>query len=161
MAYTEIQKRNKRKYYYRVISIRKGDKVSKKRKYLGVDLSDKELAEKEKKADKVLLKNKLKKDIKKSAIEKIKPKIIKILKKNKIKKAGIFGSYVKGEQKKNSDIDILIEPTKGMGLEFVGVKLELEDELGRKVDLVTYKGIHPLIKRKILKEEVRIIWNEN
>lgn len=161
MAYTEIQERNKRKYYYRVISVRKGNKVSKKRKYLGVDLSDKGLSEKERKADKTLLKNKLKKDTKKSSIEKMKLKIIKILKKNKIKKAGIFGSYVRGEQKKNSDVDILIKPTKGMGLKFVGVKLELEDELGRKVDLVTYKGIHPLIKRKILKEEVRIIWNEN
>jgi len=157
MAYTEIQMRNKKLYYYRVISIRKGNKVSKKRKYLGADLFDKELTEKEKEADNVLLKNRLEKDTKKMAIEEIKPKIIKILKKNKIKKAGVFGSYVRGEQKKNSDIDILIEPTKGMGLEFVGVKLELENELGRKVDLVTYKGIHPLIKRKILKEEVRII----
>ncbi len=154
MAYTEIQERNKRKYYYRVISVRRGNKVSKKRKYLGVNLSVKKLAEKERESDKEL---DTKKEIKKSVIEELKPKIVKILKKNKIKKAGIFGSYVKGKQKKNSDIDILIEPAKGMGLEFVGVKLELEDELGRKVDLVTYKGIHPLIKRKILKEEVRII----
>ena len=157
MVYTEIQKRNKRKYYYRVISIRKGNKVSKKRKYLGVDLFDKELAEKEKKADKVLLKNKLKKDAKKSVIEKIKPKIIKILKKNKIKKAGIFGSYVKGEQKKNSDIDILIQPPKGMGLQFVGVQFELEKALKRKVDLVSYNGISPYLKDKILSQEVRII----
>ena len=90
-------------------------------------------------------------------LKKIKPKIVEILKKKGVKKAGIFGSYVRGEQKKNSDIDILIQPTEGMGLEFVGVKLELEDELGRKVDLITYKGIHPLIKKKILKEEIRII----
>ena len=154
MAYTEIQERNKRKYYYRVISVRKGNNVFKKRKYLGVNLSVKELAEKEKEADKEL---DTKKEIKKNMIEELKPKIIKILKKNKIKKAGIFGSYVRGEQKKNSDIDIIIEPVKGMGLEFVGVKLELEDKLGRKIDLVSYKGIHPLIKRKILKEEIRII----
>jgi len=155
MVYTEIQRRNNKKYFYRVISIRKGDKVSKKRKYLGANLSLKNLTKKEKEVDNGFrVKNE---DINKSAIEKIKPKIIKILKKNKIKRAGIFGSYVKGKQKKNSDIDILIEPAKGMGLEFVGVKLELEDKLGRKVDLITYKGIHPLIKRNILKEEVRII----
>lgn len=121
---------------------------------MGVNLSVRKLAEKEKEADKEL---NTKKEIKKSMIEELKPQILKILKKNKIKKAGIFGSYVRGEQKKNSDIDIVVEPAKGMGLEFIGVKLELEDKLGRKIDLVTYKGIHPLIKRKILKEEIRII----
>ena len=94
---------------------------------------------------------------KKDELMKLKPKIVKTLKKYGVKRAGIFGSFVRGEQGKNSDIDVLIEPTKGMGLEFVGVKLELEDELGRKVDLITYKGIHPLIKREILEEEVRII----
>jgi len=93
----------------------------------------------------------------KSEIKKLKPKIIKVLKANGIKKAGIFGSYVRGEQRRNSDIDILIEPPNGMGLEFIGIKLELEDKLGRKIDLVTYKGIHPLLKKQILKEEVKII----
>ncbi len=155
MVYTEIQKRNNKKYFYRVISIRKGNKVSKKRKYLGSNLSLRSLTKKEKEADKGFgIKNE---DVNKSAIEKIKPKIIKILKKNKIEKAGIFGSYVKGEQKKNSDIDIIIEPAKGMGLGFIGVKLELEDKLGRKIDLVTYKGIHPFLKKRILNEEIRII----
>lgn len=154
MAYTEIQKRNKRKYYYRVISLRKRNKIFKKRKYLGVNLSARELTEKEKEADKKFV---TKKEIKKKIIEELKPKIIKVLRKNKIKKAGIFGSYVRGEQKKDSDIDILIEPTKRMGLGFIGVKLELEDKLGKKIDLISYKGIHPLIKQKVLDEEIRII----
>lgn len=90
-------------------------------------------------------------------IEKIKLKILPILKKHKVVKAGIFGSYIHSKQKKNSDIDILIQPPKGLGLEFVGIKLELEDKLRKRVDLVTYKGIHPLLKSRILKEEVRII----
>ena len=155
MAYTEIKNRNRKNYFYRVISIRNGKKVSKKREYLGVNLSKEELFIKEKEADKKFeLTSKNKKE---NPIEKIKPQIIKILKKNKIKKAGIFGSYARGKPKKNSDIDILIEPAKGMGLEFIGVKLELEDKLRRKVDLVTYKGIHPLLKKRILNEEVRII----
>jgi predicted nucleotidyltransferase len=92
-----------------------------------------------------------------SEIMKLKPKIVRILKKYKVKKAGIFGSFVRGEQRDGSDIDILIQPVRGMGLEFIGVKLELEDELGRKIDLVTYKGIHPLLRKQILREEVRII----
>jgi len=54
MAYTEIKEQNNKKYYYRVISVRKGKKVEKKRVYLGRDLSSEELAKKEKEADKEL-----------------------------------------------------------------------------------------------------------
>jgi len=90
-------------------------------------------------------------------IKKIKSKIVKVLQKHGVTRAGVFGSYARGEEKKNSDIDILIEPPKGIGLEFIGIKLDLEDELGRRVDLITYKGIHPLLKKRILKEEIRII----
>lgn len=90
-------------------------------------------------------------------IEKIKKKIIPILKKNNVTKAGIFGSYVTGEAKKDSDIDILIESPKGIGFGFAGIELELEKALGKKVDLLTYKGLSPYLKKYILKEEVRII----
>jgi len=90
-------------------------------------------------------------------IEKIKSKIVKVLKKHGVVRAGIFGSYVRGENKKGSDIDILIKPPKGIGLGFVGIQFELEDELKRKVDLLSYKAIHPLLKKRILNEEVRII----
>lgn len=156
MAYTEIRKIKRKQYYYRVISIRKGKKVSKKRVYLGYDLSDSELSKKEKIADKQLLSKKINKINKE--IEKIKPKIIKILKKHKIKRAGLFGSYVKGEQKKNSDIDILIQPTKKTSLlDLSGLKIELEKILNKKVDLVSYKYIHPYLKEKILESEIKII----
>jgi len=87
----------------------------------------------------------------------LKKKIIPILKKNHVVRAGIFGSYAYGEQKKDSDIDILIEPPKGIGFGFVGIQLELEDKLKKKVDLLSYNGIHPLLRKRILKEEVRII----
>ncbi|MEK6895271.1 MAG: nucleotidyltransferase family protein [Nanoarchaeota archaeon] len=153
MAYTEIKERNGKKYFYRVISVRNGKKVSKKRKYLGLNLQKEMLFQKEQEADKNLIINKKRKLF----LDKIKPKIIKILKKNKIKKAGIFGSYARGEQKKNSDIDILIEPPKGMGFGFAGLQIELSEELNKKVDLVTYKGISPYLKNRILKQEIRII----
>ena len=54
MVYTEIQVKNGKKYYYRVISVRNGAKVSKKRKYLGKELEGEELAIKEKEADRDL-----------------------------------------------------------------------------------------------------------
>jgi len=152
MTYTEVKEKNGKKYYYRVKSVRNGNKFKKDRIYLGKNLSKKELSKKEVEADKKLMAlNKLK------GLERIKPKIIKILKKNKIKKAGVFGSYSRGEEKKNSDIDILIEPPKNIGFGFVGIQFELEDKLGKKVHLVTYKYIHPSIKENILSDEVRII----
>ena len=86
---------------------------------------------------------------------KIKNKSKRILRKYKIAKAGIFGSYARGEQKKSSDVDILIKYPKGLG--FIKIKNELEKELGKKVDLVEYHVIKPRIKKFILNEEVRII----
>ncbi|PIN78064.1 hypothetical protein COV15_00175 [Candidatus Woesearchaeota archaeon CG10_big_fil_rev_8_21_14_0_10_34_12] len=155
MVYTEVRTINGKKYFYRVLSVRKGEKISKKRVYLGYGLSNSELAEKEKEADKNLLFKKTEKANRE--IEKIKSKIVKILKKNKIKKAGIFGSYARGEQKKNSDIDIIVEPPKGIGFGFAGIDIELEEKLGKKVHLITYKYINPYIKENILKDEIRII----
>ncbi|MFH1776193.1 MAG: nucleotidyltransferase family protein [Candidatus Omnitrophota bacterium] len=90
-------------------------------------------------------------------IENLKKKIVGILKKHKVVRAGIFGSYARGENKKNSDVDILIELSKPVGFGFVGIQFELEDELRKKVDLLSYKAIHPLLKERILKEEIRII----
>lgn len=94
----------------------------------------------------------------KKDFEKLKKKIVAILKSKGIKKAGIFGSFARGEQKRGSDIDILVEVPKKINLyDFVGIKLELEDNLGKKVDLVEYSTIKERIKRRILCEEIRII----
>jgi uncharacterized protein len=93
---------------------------------------------------------------KKKNINKIKKPIIEILKKHGVKKASIFGSYARGEEKKNSDIDILIE-IEGSLLKVIKVEMELEKKLRKKIDLLTYGGINPLLKEYILKDEIRII----
>ena len=90
-------------------------------------------------------------------IKELKPKIVKVLKKNDVARAGIFGSYARGEENENSDIDIVIEPPKNIGFGFAGIEFELEEALGKKVDLLSYRAIHPLLKKRILKEEIRII----
>ena len=90
-------------------------------------------------------------------VETIKNKILPILRKNNIKKAGLFGSYARGDQTLKSDVDIIIEAPRGIGLGFVGIKLELEEKLGKKVDLVTYKSLHPYLKKSILEGEIRIL----
>ena len=56
----------------------------------------------------------------------------------------------RGEQRKNSDVDILIRPTKKMGFGFAGVEFELARVLGKKVDLVSYNGINPHFKDNVL-----------
>lgn len=71
-----------------------------------------------------------------------------------VKKAAVFGSYARGTHKKESDIDILVELGKAMSLlDFVGLKLDLEDKLGSKVDLVQYKTIKPSLRDYILRDE--------
>jgi len=153
MAYTEIKERNDRKYYYRVKSVRNNNKISKKRIYLGVNLIKEQLFKKELEADKKFINEKINKNI-----LKIKSLIINIIKRKGIKKAGIFGSYARGEQKFSSDIDILIEPAKGMGFfDIVKLEDELEKKIKKKIDLLTYDSIHKLLKERILQEEIRII----
>ncbi|MEK6845147.1 MAG: nucleotidyltransferase domain-containing protein [Nanoarchaeota archaeon] len=88
----------------------------------------------------------------------IKKIIVPILKKNDVVQAGIFGSYAHGKQKKKSDVDILIQYNKSKSLfDLVRLEAELEKKLKKKVDLLTYKSIHPLIKERVLNEEVRIL----
>ena len=155
MAFTEIKQRNNNKYYYRVLSIRNHKKILKKRIYLGKNLSKDKLILKEIEADKKFYT--LKRE-RRGEFEKIRKKLVPLLKKRGIKKAGIFGSYSRGEQRKNSDLDILIEPSKKTkGFEFFGLQDEISNKLEKKVDLVTYKSLNYLIKKRVLKQEVRII----
>ncbi len=95
----------------------------------------------------------------KPTILEIKKKIVPILKRNDVKRAAIFGSYARGEQKKRSDVDILIEygnDDKSL-FDLAGLHIELEESLKRKVDLVEYSVIHPLLKDRILKEQLVIL----
>ncbi len=84
----------------------------------------------------------------------IKQKIIPVLKRQGVSKAALFGSTTRGEERKDSDIDLLIKIKKGKSLlDIVRLKLELEEKLGRKVDLVEYSAIRPSLKDIILSEQ--------
>lgn len=84
----------------------------------------------------------------------IKRKITPILKRQGVTKAALFGSVVRGELKRNSDIDVLVQFKPGKSLfDLVGLKLDLEAQLKRKVDVVTYRALHPLLRDRILKEQ--------
>ena len=91
-------------------------------------------------------------------IDEIKRKILPILKRYNVKRAGIFGSIARGEENEESDIDILVEIEGRMSLlDFAGLKIELEEALGKRVDLGEYSTIKPIIKEQILSEEVSIL----
>ncbi len=91
-------------------------------------------------------------------IEEIKGKVIPILERYGVKKAAIFGSVVRGESKTSSDVDILVEIKSNMSLlDFIGIKIELEEVLKMRVDLVEYDTIKPIIKERILAEQVVIL----
>jgi len=72
-----------------------------------------------------------------------------------ITEMGIFGSYVRGEQKKRSDVDILVEIGKPVSLlTFVNIENYLAKILKTKVDLIPKDSIRPELKERILKEVV-------
>lgn len=90
-------------------------------------------------------------------IEQIKKIATPILIKHGVTKAALFGSAATQSHSINSDVDILVELDDAYSLlDFVGIKLELEDALGKKVDLVEYKAIKPALKRYILNNPVPI-----
>ncbi|MFH0955611.1 MAG: nucleotidyltransferase family protein [Candidatus Falkowbacteria bacterium] len=90
-------------------------------------------------------------------ITEIKAKILPILKKNDVVRASIFGSFARGEQKKGSDIDMLVELQKDQSLlDLIHLKNELEDLLKIKVDLLSYGGVNPRLEKYIYKDEIKI-----
>lgn len=71
----------------------------------------------------------------------------------KIRRVSLFGSQVRGDAKKDSDIDLLIEVDRPMGaLEFVSIELFLSKELGTKVDLVEPDALSKYFRDDVLKE---------
>ncbi len=74
----------------------------------------------------------------------------------KVKGIAIFGSYVRGEQKEDSDIDILVEFQEPVGLLFVHLADYLEEILGEKVDLVTLDAIKPNRRKYIMENLIYV-----
>lgn len=80
-----------------------------------------------------------------------------LLKSFGVKEVGIFGSYVRGEENSSSDIDILVDFEKPIGLlKFIELEDDLSSALGTKVDLVSKKALKPRIGRHIMQELIKI-----
>lgn len=87
-------------------------------------------------------------------IEDIKKISVPVAQKYGVKKLALFGSYARGEQVRNSDVDFLIEKGDIKGLQFCGFINNLEDELGVHVDILTYQSLKNSLIADIIEDEV-------
>ncbi|MFB3888646.1 MAG: nucleotidyltransferase family protein [Candidatus Bathyarchaeia archaeon] len=102
---------------------------------------------------------KLPEPLRKKGIEK---KLLEICRQNDIVFMAVFGSFVRGEQNRRSDIDIAIEFEKGKRkslLDLVHVQNELSKAFRRKVDLGTFRSLNPYIVEDV-KKEMRVIYDQ-
>jgi len=90
--------------------------------------------------------------------EELRQKLLPILQQHAVARAAVFGSVATGSATEASDLDLLVE-FKGEKslLDLVALKLDLEAEINRKVDVLTYRSLSPLIKEKVLKQELRVL----
>ena len=89
------------------------------------------------------------------ASKSLKEKIKTVLKKHNIDKAGLYGSYARGEaSEKESDIDLIVELPENNLFALTSLKRDLEEELGLEVDIITYSGIKNFARKEDFKERV-------
>lgn len=91
-------------------------------------------------------------------MDKYTAKIIPVLKKYGVSRASLFGSVITGKMTSASDIDILVQMPAGSSLfDILRVKVDLEEHLDRKVDLIQYKAIKNSLKKEILSNQLSIM----
>jgi len=91
-------------------------------------------------------------------INEVKKIILPVLREKGVIRSSIFGSLAKGEADKDSDIDLLVELPEDRSLfDLVDLKMALERRLGKKVDVLTYRSIHPLLRNAILSNQIPIL----
>ena len=88
----------------------------------------------------------------------IKEKSLPELKKAGVLRSSLFGSFARGEASRESDVDILVEfPDDKTMFDLIDLEQKLEAVLGKKVDVVTYRALHHLLRDRILQEQVPIL----
>ena len=81
-----------------------------------------------------------------------------VLKHYPVAKAAIFGSFARGEENKQSDIDILIQPSSPVTLfQVLRMEKELKNVTKRKIDVVEYSAIKKSIRANVLKDAIPVL----
>lgn len=95
------------------------------------------------------------------SIDEISAKVMSVLEKYNIKKAAVFGSCARGEMRRGSDIDLLVDASGVIsGLDFVELKRKLENILGRKVDLISYNSLNYSNMKDSILSEAKVIYEK-
>jgi predicted nucleotidyltransferase len=90
--------------------------------------------------------------------EEIETALVSILAKYGVRKIGLFGSYARGEERTDSDLDVLVEFDKRKSLlTLVRIERELSEHIGVKVDLLTEQAISPYLVERI-KADLKVIY---
>jgi uncharacterized protein len=93
-----------------------------------------------------------------SESEPVKSKTLPFLKQMEVIRSSPLGSYVRSESKVEGELDSLIEFSRGKSLfDLAELQSQLEEALGRKIDVVTCRSLHPLLENRILTEQIRIL----
>jgi uncharacterized protein len=87
------------------------------------------------------------------ALVRLRPIVLRVAKVYGARNVRVFGSFARGEQRRTSDLDLLVEmPEESSRLDLAGLKVDLEEAIGRKVDVVLPHCIKPLLRDRILSE---------
>lgn len=90
-------------------------------------------------------------------ISQLKKQLPVLSKEYAVKSLGVFGSYVRGEQQHDSDLDLLVSFDKKPSLlNFIKLENQISDKLGIKVDLVMQSSLKPNIGKRIMEEVVTL-----
>ena len=91
-------------------------------------------------------------------LEALKSRAVPVLRSHGVVRAAVFGSFARGEQDEDSDLDLLVEFEERRSLlDLVGLCEELPKAVGRPVDVVTYDAIAAPLRDRVLNEQVKIL----
>lgn len=88
-----------------------------------------------------------------------KEKIVEICKRNDISYCALFGSFARGEATEDSDIDLLVKFSKPIGWAFYGIAEDLQEVLGKKVDLATENMLNKYIRESVM-SDLQVIYEK-
>jgi hypothetical protein len=93
-----------------------------------------------------------------SGIGEIRDRILPLLVRHGVRRAAVFGSRARGDDRPDSDLDLLVEFEEDRSLlDLVGLRLDVQELLGLDADVVTYNSLRLEFREKVLDEQVAIL----